>query len=122
VVRPVLDRVLARREEEALERWREEMGRNARATAGWRDTLAAASDARVDQLLLAEGADRLAYRCPRCGRAVADPGGCPLDGTTLEPHDGLDLAVHHTLAHGGTVTTIGGDLLGGERIGALLRF
>jgi peptide chain release factor subunit 1 len=122
VVRPVFDHALALREQEALERWREEIGKNARAAAGWHDTLAAVSDARVEQLLAAEGADRAAYRCPECDRAVAEAGSCPLDGATLEERDGLDLAVHHTLAQGGTVVTVGGDLLGGEGIGALLRF
>jgi peptide chain release factor subunit 1 len=122
VARPLLDHALALREQEALERWREEMGKNARACAGWHDTLEAASDARVDQLLVADGADRRAYRCPKCGRAAAEPGSCALDGTALEEHDGLDLAVHHTLAQGGTVVSAGGDLLGGEGIGALLRF
>ena len=80
------------------------------------------SDARVDQLLVGDGASRDAFRCPKCGRGVAEPGACPLDGTELEAHDGLDLAVQHTLANGGIVVTAGGDPLGGERIGALLRF
>jgi peptide chain release factor subunit 1 len=122
VVRPVLDHALALREQEALERWREEMGKNARACAGWHDTLEAASDARVEQLLVAERAKRAAFRCPKCGRGSAEPGPCPLDGTTLEAHEGVELAVHHTLAQGGTVLTVAGDLLGGQGIGALLRF
>jgi hypothetical protein len=52
-------------------------------------------------------------------------GSCPLDGTRLEPTDaGLDLAVHHTLAHGGAVWAIRHheDLAPVEGIGALLRF
>jgi peptide chain release factor subunit 1 len=122
VVRPVLDHALALREREALERWQEEIGKHARACAGWHDTLEAASDARVELLLVAEGVDWTAYRCPQCGRAAAEPGPCPLDGTTLEKHDGLDLAVHHTVTQGGTVLTVADDLLGGEGIGALLRF
>jgi peptide chain release factor subunit 1 len=122
VARPVLDRAHALREQEAVERFREELGRNARACAGWQDTLEAASDARVEQLLVAEGPERPAYRCPGCGRASTEAGSCPLDGTQLEEHDGLELAVHHTLAQGGTVLTVAGDVLGGEGIGALLRF
>ena len=50
---------------------------------------------------------------------------CPLDGTSLEPHEGgLDLAVHQTLAHGGTVWAVrsGQDLQPVEGIGALLRY
>jgi len=63
VVRPVLDHAVAMREEEALERWREEMGKGARGTAGWHDTLEAASDARVETLLLTAGTQpRTAYR------------------------------------------------------------
>jgi hypothetical protein len=33
-----------------------------------------------------------------------------------------DLAIHQTLAHGGAVLEVGGDRLGGEGVGALLRF
>lgn len=123
VVRPVLDHALALREEEALARWREEMGKSARGTAGWHDTLEAASDARVETLLLTSGGPaRSGYRCPQCGRGAAEAGSCPLDGTPLEEHDARDVAIHETLAHGGTVLTVGGDLLGGEGVGALLRF
>jgi hypothetical protein len=53
-------------------------------------------------------------------------GSCPLDGTTLEAKDGgLDLALHQTLAHGGTVHVIRGDRRDLEPVGgvaALLRF
>jgi peptide chain release factor subunit 1 len=123
VVRPVLDHAVAMREEEALERWREEMGKSARGAAGWHDTLEAASDARVETLLLTAGTQpHTAYRCPQCRRAAAEAGSCPLDGTPMEEHDAADLAIHQTLAHGGTVLTVGGDLLGGEGVGALLRF
>jgi len=111
------------REQEALDRWREEMGKAARGTAGWSDTLAAASDARVETLLLTSGAPaRTGRRCRQCGRAAADDGTCPLDGTPMEEHDAADLAIHQTLAHGGTVLSVNGDLLGGEGVGALLRF
>jgi peptide chain release factor subunit 1 len=121
--RPELDHALAERENEALARWREEMGKGARGAAGWHDTLEAASDARVETLLLtADGAAHTAYRCPECGRATAAAGACPLDGAELEAGDARDLAIHQTLAHGGTVLTVGGDLLGGEGVGALLRF
>ena len=108
-----------------LERWREEAGRNGRAAAGWPDTLTAASDARVETLLVSDGVDRVAWRCPECGRASADEGSCPLDGTTMERVDkGLDVAVHQTLVHGGTVWVVehGRDLDPVEGIGALLRF
>jgi peptide chain release factor subunit 1 len=123
VARPYFDRARSAREREALERWREGRGRQGRATAGWADTLAAASDARVDTLLLETNARKPAFRCPKCGRAESAAGSCPLDGTELESEEGDELAVHHTLAHGGVVVSLpAGELAGGEGIGALLRF
>jgi peptide chain release factor subunit 1 len=125
VVTPVLERWRAKRETSMLERWREEAGRDGRASAGWGPTLEAASDARVDILLFQEGANRDAYQCPACGRAAIEPGACPLDGTQLEPHDAaIDLAVHQTLAHGGSVQAVRHrqDLDPVEGVGALLRF
>jgi peptide chain release factor subunit 1 len=122
---PVLEEWRDRQETQALERWREEAGRNGRAAAGWKDVLEAASDGRVELLLFQQGANREAYQCPRCGRANATDGSCPLDGTRMEPRDeGLDVAVHQTLAHGGTVRVIAQrrDLDPVEGIGALLRY
>jgi peptide chain release factor subunit 1 len=123
VARPHFERARVAREREALARWREERGRNGRATAGWADTLAAASDARVDTLLLEANARRRAFHCPKCGRAEAAAGSCPLDGTELESDEGDELAVHHTLGHGGVVVSlVAGELAEAEGIGALLRF
>lgn len=125
LVQPLLDEAHAADEAEALERWREEAGKDARATTGWQATLEAASDARVELLLYEEGADRPAHECPRCGRAAVDAGSCPLDGTPLEPRDSaFDLAVHQTLAHGGSLLAVRhhGDLGPVEGVGALLRY
>jgi peptide chain release factor subunit 1 len=125
VVTPVLEEAQKKDEAETLARWREEAGRNGRAASGWEQTLEAASDARVELLLFQSGADRPAWRCPACGRAAAEGGNCPLDGTSLEPTDaGLDLAVHQTLAHGGVVWAVRHheDLAPVGGIGALLRF
>jgi peptide chain release factor subunit 1 len=124
VARPHLERARAERIRELVERWREERGRHARASAGWAETLPAASDGRVELLLLAAGADRKAFRCPQCGRAEAEPGSCPLDGTELEPDTGSDIVVQQTLAQGGSVATVSGGELDGdaEGVGALLRF
>jgi len=123
VARPHLERARTARIGEAVERWREERGRHARASAGWAETLPAASDGRVDLLLLGEGADRKAFRCPRCGRGEAEAGSCPLDGTQLEPDAGSDIAVQQTLVQGGSVATVRGDQLDdAEGVGALLRF
>ena len=124
-VAPLLEAWRAEREGEAIERWREETGRNGRGVSGWQDTLEAASDARVELLLYATGVRRDAFRCPACGRASSEPGGCPLDGTTMEARDdGLDLAVRLTLASGGEVLAVEHrrDLEPVDGIGALLRF
>lgn len=124
--RPLLDGWRAGREDELLTRWREEAARSGRAATGWEETLQAASDGRVELLLVQDGADRSAYVCPACGRAQAQDGSCPLDGTTMQPADtGLDLAVHQTLTHGGTVEVISEDHRDLEPLGgvaALLRF
>jgi peptide chain release factor subunit 1 len=123
--RPVIDAWCNMRESELLERWREEAGKNGRATSGWDSTLEAASDGRVELLLVQNGVDQKAYQCPECGRAQLTNGRCPLDGTSLERRDdGLDLAVHQTLAHGGTVHVVRGrdDLRPVGGMGALLRF
>ena len=125
VTQPILEDWHAKQERGAAERWREESGRGGRATAGWADTLEAASDGRVELLLFQEGADHSAWQCPRCGRVSAESGSCPLDGTQMEPRDdGLNLAIHQTLTHGGTVLSLRHylDLEPVEGIGALLRY
>jgi peptide chain release factor subunit 1 len=124
--RPLLDEWNLGRKEELLARWREEAARNGRAATGWDETLRAASEGRVELLLVQDGADRPAYVCPACGRAQTTNGSCPLDGTTMEAADtGLDLAVHQTLTHGGTVEVFGDehrDLVSVGGLAALLRF
>jgi peptide chain release factor subunit 1 len=124
--KPLLDDWRVGREDELLARWREEAARSGRAATGWDETLQAASEGRVELLLVQDGADRAAYVCPACGRAQAQDGSCPLDGTTMQPADtGLDLAVHQTLTHGGTVEVIGEEHRDLEPVGgvaALLRF
>ena len=120
--RPLLEEWRAGREQELLARWREEAARNGRAATGWEETLQAASDGRVELLLVQDGADRPAFVCPACGRAQAT------DGELLREHladAGLDLAVHQTLTHGGTVEVIGEEHRDLEPVGgvaALLRF
>ena len=124
-VLPPLEEWRSNRENEAVERWREEAGRGARASSGWEKTLEAASDGRVELLLYQEGVQKNAFRCPACGRAALAASTCPLDGTTMEPRDdGLDLAVRQTLAHGGDVLAVKyrRDLDPVEGIGAILRF
>jgi peptide chain release factor subunit 1 len=125
VVQPFLENWRAKREADAVERWREEVGKNALGSAGWAETLEAASDGRVELLLYQAGVQRDGYRCPACGRASATATTCPLDGTTMEHRDdGLDLAVRLTLAYGGDLLAVEArrDLDPVEGIGAILRF
>ena len=124
-VKPLLESWRGEREAQAVERWREEAGRNGRAAAGWGPTLEAASDSRIELLLFQDGCNRPAWECPACGRVASEGGACPLDGTQMEERsEGLDLAVHQTLAHGGTVWALSQrqDLEPVEGIGALLRY
>ena len=125
VAEPFFDEARVNEEAAEIERWREEAGRGGRAASGWAETLEAASDARVELLLYQEGVDHEAYQCPACGRLALDGKSCPLDGTAMERRDdGLDLCVHQTLAHGGTVRVVTAhrDLDPVEGIGALLRY
>jgi len=125
VTSPILEEARAKEEGELVARWREEAGRDGRAASGWEQTLEAASDARVELLLYQDGVDHEAAQCPACGRVSVSGGRCPLDGTEMEARDdGLDLAVHQALAHGGTVHAVIAhrDLDPVEGIGALLRY
>jgi len=100
VARPLLDEWYDARQEELLARWREAAGRNGRAATGWEETLQAASDGRIELLLVQDGADRQADR-------------------------DLELAIHQTLTHGGTVEVIGEehrDLEPAGGVAALLWF
>ncbi len=125
VVRPLLDEARTRIDYEELERWQEEHGRGGRAAAGWQQTLAACSDGRVDVLLIDESsAGHQAWVCPSCGRASANGGTCLLDATKLDAApDGVELAIHRTVAHGGSVVKLGvGALADGGGIAATLRY
>jgi peptide chain release factor subunit 1 len=125
VAKPELERSRTAEEAANLARWREEAGRNGRAASGWAETLEASSDGRVDLLLFQAGVQHEGWQCPACGRLGVAGGRCPLDGTEMERQsEGLDLAVHQTLAHGGSVWAVEHhhDLEPVEGIGALLRF
>ncbi|MGZ4402313.1 MAG: baeRF10 domain-containing protein [Gaiellaceae bacterium] len=122
-VRPLLAESRRRRRAADLDRWRAELGRRGLATAGWEETLDASADARVRVLFLRRTASRTAYRCPSCERPAATAGLCVLDGVTLVPDDGVELAIRNTLIFGGTVELVDGDELeAADGIGALLRF
>ncbi|MEO5574875.1 MAG: Vms1/Ankzf1 family peptidyl-tRNA hydrolase [Gaiellaceae bacterium] len=125
IVQPFVDEWRAGQEEDVVERWGEEVGKNALGASGWAETLEAASDGRIEVLLHQAGVQRDAYRCPACSRAAAVATTCPLDGTTMEHRDdGLDLAVRLTLAYGGDLLAVTRrqDLDPVEGIGAILRF
>ena len=121
---PLLEEARAEEETELVEAWKEAAGKGGRAASGWAETLEAASDAAVETLLVQDGAEQPAYECPKCGRAQLEAGDCPLDGTPMEPDEGLDLAVRLTLAMGGSVVPLSHrqDLSPVGGIGALLRF
>lgn len=121
---PLFDGARARREDDVLERWEQAHSRRERSAGGWKKVLDAASDGRVDVLLLQEGANRRVWECPACGRAWADGGRCPVDDHRLhEAADGADLAVHQTLAHGGSIVRVAaGALSDGTEIAAVLRY
>ncbi|MDX6517038.1 MAG: peptide chain release factor subunit 1 [Gaiellaceae bacterium] len=125
LVTPLVEQAEARAERTVLDGWRESAGRHGRATTGWEETLAAASDGKVATLLFREGAARPARRCPECGRVEAVVARCPLDDAAMERlPDGLDGAIRQTLRFGGELVPIRHhqdlDPVGG--IGALLRF
>jgi peptide chain release factor subunit 1 len=126
IAEPWLEQHRVAKETAALARWQEEAGRNGRAASGWAQTLEAASDGRVDLLLFAQGAQKTAFQCPQCGRASMNNGACPLDGTAMEQReDAADVAVHQTLAHGGSALALPRERLElgpVEGIAALLRF
>jgi peptide chain release factor subunit 1 len=126
IAQPFLEHARVEEDAAALARWQEEAGRNGRAAAGWEQTLEAASDGRVELLLFQEGVDRVAYECPSCGRAQTQNGTCPFDATRMdEREDGVDLAVHRTLVHGGDVRSLARERreLGPfDGIAALLRY
>jgi hypothetical protein len=126
---PLVLSVLARcrQDDEAalLDRWEAAIGRAEGAVQGLADTLAAASNGRIEVLLFHDGNPQPVCVCPSCGRASATAGVCPLDGQPLEEEaDGLDVAIRLTLAHGGRAQAVRDhtDLDRSGGIGALLRF
>jgi peptide chain release factor subunit 1 len=125
VAEPVLERRRLAGEREAVDRWVGEVGRNGRATAGWSPTFEAASDGRVDLLLLDGAAAHLAWQCPECGRLRGDAGPCELDGHATERHeDGVDLLVHAALNGGGRACFVSrrAELVDADGVGAILRY
>jgi peptide chain release factor subunit 1 len=121
-VRPLLDERRLSQNGEAAARWRAERAAG-RAAGGWEDVLPATSDGRVEQLLHAERAEGIGYRCTSCGRAQAADEPCGVDGAAVEAADAVNLAVVRTLTHGGMAFALADEAaLEGEPVGALLRW
>ena len=100
VVQPYVDAWRAERETEVLERWREEVGKNALAVPR-ADTLEAASDGGVEVLLHQAGVQR-DEGCASRARG-GDRHDLPARRDDEEHRDdGLDLAARLTLAYGAT--------------------
>src|SRR5947209_3311182 len=91
------------REDELLERWAAQRGRDeAEELLDW--ALAAVSDARVETLLVAPGAEPDIFRCPQCGRLSDHAQVCPVDGSFIQGDpDGIEAVVAETILHGGLV-------------------
>ncbi len=123
VIAPVVDEADARRAEAELTRYAEGIGRQERACAGWQPTLDAAADARVEVLLVTEGANQTMFQCPECRRGFVEDGTCPIDGLALvKREDGVEVVIHHVLANGGQAQSVAPGALNGEPVGALLRY
>ncbi|MGZ4415012.1 MAG: baeRF10 domain-containing protein [Gaiellaceae bacterium] len=122
-VRPVLAEARQRRRAACVDRWRVARASDGLATAGWEETLAASAAGRTELLLILRTAQRSAFSCPRCELPAVSAGLCPLHGLRLVPDDGVERAIHDTVAFGGIVELIDGNELDpAHGIGALLRF
>lgn len=121
----LLDEHLESERAALVDRWREEHGqRSGRATQTWDETMAAASDGRIDALLV-DGRSKEAFECASCGRGYVSRGLCELDSTELTDALGgaLELVVRGTLVNGGTIHFVqGGELDETDGAAALLRY
>lgn len=120
----LLDRRLAEERAALLDRWREERGQHSgRGSDTWEETLAAASDGRVEHLLVLGDDDTPAYECPTCGRGYVTSGACELDGSTLDEAVGgaEGFAIRATLVHGRTVRLLDPEAEDAD-VAALLRY
>jgi peptide chain release factor subunit 1 len=125
--RPRLDELIARRDEELLERIAEGLATEGRAAAGLTDVLRAVHERRVDTLVVQESFTAKGTRCPQCGwLGVSAGAGCPADGTMTEPVDNIvEVAVARALAQDASVRYLPvnhPDIEARGSIAALLRF
>jgi peptide subunit release factor 1 (eRF1) len=125
--RPVLEELIARRDEELLQKVAEGLGTGGRAAAGLSDVLSAAHERRVDTLIVQEGFSAKGTRCPQCGWLGQSAGGqCPADGTMTEIVDNVvEVVVARAFAQDARVRYLPATNLQLEQLGsiaALLRF
>jgi peptide subunit release factor 1 (eRF1) len=125
--RPVLERLIARRDEELEARVDEGLGTGGRGVKGLGDVLLAVHERRIDTLVVQEGFTAKGTRCPQCGwMGVSAGGACPADGTTTEMVDNIvETAVGRAFGQDARVRYLPADDAWLEQkgsIAALLRF
>ena len=121
--RPVLEAARARRLAALVERWRGEWRAGRLASGGWEATLDACLRGQVDELLVGRDVPRAVFCCPDGDRVEGESGSCAVHGAALVREDAVELAIHATVSHGGTIQFVGRDELPEtDGIGALLRF
>jgi peptide subunit release factor 1 (eRF1) len=125
--RPVLDELIARRDEELLAQIAGGLATAGRAASGLGDVLLAVHERRVDTLVVQEGFTAMGTRCPQCGWLGVSAGAqCPADGTTTETVGNVvETAIARTFAQDGAVRYRPAADPEIERLGsiaALLRF
>jgi peptide subunit release factor 1 (eRF1) len=107
-------------EQHAAQVGRQEVGDSLEAA------LTAISDARVETLLVAPGADPEVCSCPQCGRLSDHAQVCPLDGSFIQVDpEGLELAVAETIERGGRIWQLADDnrdALPGHGVGVITRY
>lgn len=123
-----LQEVERRSEEEIVNRLVTAAAKNHQAIAGWQDTLAAAHEGRIHQLIYADGDRPSGRQCPLCRRVFLDESECPdCSVPTTALSDLLNAVVVDVLTSGGEIEQVRGPAaqtlkgaVGG--IGAFLRF
>jgi peptide chain release factor subunit 1 len=125
--RPVLDDLVARRDDELLAKIDEGLGKGDRAVSGLGDVLTAVHERRLDTLVIQEGFTAKGTRCPQCGWLGVSAGGqCPADGTMTDVVDNIvETAVGRAFGQDARVRYLAVDNEAIElkgSIAALLRF
>jgi len=97
VVAPVVHQAQRARERELLRCLWDALASGGPAVAGLDAVLASLRQRRIQTLIVADGAQLTATRCPHCGRlsSARENRRCPLDGAALAPVDAVDHAIEH---------------------------